>query len=94
MLWKATEWQSETGYWHCNCVDNLAGGSSNWYLPARILGISPADFLKMLINDFKPDDIFVDKEKCLVFFSWKSQTQMRKYKNWINKKARDVNFQI
>ena len=94
MIWKASEWQGGAGDWYCNCVDNLGAGSGLWYIPARILGITPAAFIELLITEYKPDYIFGDKEKCLFFFSWKSQSQMRKYKNMINAEARKKNFQI
>lgn len=94
MLYQQSEWQSPSNAWHCNCIDNLAGNSGAWYLPARILGLTPADFLKILITDFKPDHFSYDKEKCFCQWSWKSQSAMRKYKNFINAAARKVNFQI
>ena len=93
MLYKQTEWESESG-WHCGCVDNLGKNSNAWYLPARILGLNPADYIKFIIKNYKPDNIWVDSEKYLVFFSWKNQSDMRLFKNFINKKARECNFQI
>lgn len=92
-VWKASEWESELG-WHANCVDNLAHDSALWYHPARILNITPAAFVELLINEYKPDKITYNAEKNVLLFSWKSQTQMRKYKNWINAAARKVNYQI
>lgn len=94
MLYQMKEWETISNKWHCNCVDNLAQGSGEWYLPARILGISPAAYLEYVIKNFKPDDIYANKEKCLVFFSWNSQADCRKFKNFINRKAREKNFQI
>ena len=97
MLFKMSEWESATGKWRCACVDNLSGGSSAWWLPARILGISPADYVSLVINEYKPDDVWVlgrDSENPAFIFSWNNQTKMRLYKNFINRKAREVNFQI
>ena len=92
MLYRCEEWESPTG-WHCNCVINLAGGSSIWYLPARILNISPAAFVELMITEYNAN-AFIDKEKCLVFFTWQKQSDMRRWKNFINKKAREINFQL
>lgn len=94
MLFKVTEWQAASGNWYCGCVDNLAGDSGAWYLPARILNISPAAFIELLVTKFKPDDIWYSKEKCVLVYSWKSQAKMRVYKNWLNAEARKKNFQI
>ena len=93
MVYKQTEWESPSG-WHCNCVDNLGGGSGTWYYPARILGISPAEFVSFLMTNFKPDKFYYDPESCFCSWCWNKQADMRKYKNFINKKAREVNFQI
>ena len=94
MLYKMTEWSSPSGFWHCNCIDDLGHNSGVWYLPARILDLSPAAYIEYVIKNFKPDDIYANKEKCFISFSWKKQEDMRKFKNYINKKAREKNFQI
>ena len=93
MLWKMTEWSSPSEKWYCNCVDKLASNAGAWYTPARILGWDPADYIEYVIKNFNPE-IHCNKEKCLVFFSWNDQSQMRKYKNWINAAARKANYQI
>ena len=93
MLWIAKEWKSESGSWNCNCIDKLSTNAGAWYTPARILGWDPADYVQYVIDNFHPD-IHYNKEKCLVFFSWKDQSQMRKFKNWINAAARKANYQI
>lgn len=94
MLYKLSEWQSPSGRWHCNNIDKLAEESGVWYAPARVLGISPAEFVKLLLAKYKPDHFTFDKEKCICLWSWDDQTAMRKYKNEINAAARKVNFQI
>lgn len=94
MIWKMTEWKSASGRWYCNCVDDLAGSAGLWYTPARILDLTPATYIQYVIDNFKPDHISVDKEKCLVFFSWDSQTNCRRFKNFINAEARKKNFQV
>lgn len=93
MIFKMTEWETASG-WHCNCVDNLAGGSAVWCLPARILKISPADFLKLLLEKYKPDYFYYNPETGFANWAWKSQAKMRVYKNMINAEARKQNFQI
>jgi len=93
-VWKAEEWQDAAGFWHCNDVSNIGGGSAEWYIPARILGISPAEFIKLLVNTYHPEKISYDKDKCFIFYAWKNQNNMRIFKNFINAQARKVNFQI
>lgn len=93
-IWKASEWETVGMGWHANCVDNLAGGSALWYHPARILNITPAAFVELLVKEYKPDNLFYSEEKNLLVFTWKDQAQMRHYKNFINAQARKANYQI
>lgn len=94
MIYKLTEWQNSSGIWYCNCIDNLAQNSGAWWLPARVLNISPADFIKLLLSKYKPDVFSFNKEKCFCCWGWKDQSAMRKFKNELNAEARKVNFQI
>ena len=89
-----TEWESGSGHWCCNCIDDLGHGSGEWYLPARILDLTPAQFIKFLMENYKPDYYHYNEEKCLFFYSWKKQEDMRKFKRFINAAARKKNFQI
>lgn len=94
MIYKLSEWQSATGNWHCACIDNLKENSGAWYMNARAMKISPADFLEVLLNKYKPDNFYFDPDTCFCSYSWKSQTAMRKFKNEINAIARTNKFEI
>ena len=94
MLFELKEWQSTSGMWHCGHTASFPKETQLWVVPARILGISPAEFLKILIDKYKPDDIFHNDDCTFVSWSWKSQSQMREYKNWMNAEARKKNFQV
>ena len=92
-LYKTSEWQGGGGgLWYCNDVEDLAGVSSRWWTPVRLLGITPAEYVTMLVQEFKVDKIHFSYEHNVLTFGWKSQQAMRKYKNWINKKAREKQF--
>ena len=93
-IWKAEEWQDEVGNWHCGDVSHLAKNSNAWYHGARILGIPPAAFIKKLIEDFKPDDFYHSSDYSFCCWSWKNQSQMRRYKNWINAAARAAKYEV
>lgn len=95
MVYKLSEFQDGgKGYWHCTCVEGLGNGAAQWFVPARILGMAPAAYIKFVIDNFKPDEFYTNKEKCLVFFSWQSQAKCRAYKNYINRIAREKNYTI
>ena len=92
-LFKLAEWESN-GKWHCGDIEDLANDSNVWWLPARMLGMSPAEYLKWVIETFKPDDVYYSKDVSFVGWSWTKQSNMRIYKNKLNALARQKNFII
>ena len=91
-LYKMSEWQSPTGDWHCNDVEELGKGSGYWWLPARMMQLTPAAYLQWVIENFRPDKINHSEDCSYVGWTWKSQVKMRKFKNHINALARRYNF--
>ena len=91
-LFRMEEWEAN-GKWHCADTTDLANGSASWWIPCRVLDITPAAFVKMLVEEYHAT---VDwrAEKGLLFVSWEKQSDMRKYKNKINKIAREKVFFI
>lgn len=91
-IYHAKEWQSATGRWHCIDTSDLAGGSAMWWIPCRIMDISPAEFVKYLLAHNA--NITWNEEKGLLFWDFNKQNDMRKVKNEINRIAREKNFLI
>lgn len=93
-LYKLVEWQSESGLWHCEHTSSFPRNVTKWVLPARLLGLEPADFLKYLITEFQPDVIHHNEDCSFVGWGWRNQAKMRKFKNHINRISREKNFKI
>lgn len=91
---KMSSWQGGSGSWYCGDIEELGKGSGHWSLPARMLGMTPAKYLEWVIKNFKPDNVFHSEDCNFVGFSWKDQSKMRKYKNYMNAEARRRKFQI
>ena len=89
---KYSSWQSPSGYWYCNDVSDLSGISGYWWVPARMLGITPADFVALLIEKYQPDNISFDGKTLL--YSWKEEnySKMNSFLLWINREARNRKF--
>lgn len=94
MLYRLEEWQGASGVWYCEHTSSFPANVEKWVVPARVLNMSVDDFLRMLIKDFKPDVITVKKDGSFVSWGWSKQSEMRKFKNFINSEARKKNFQI
>lgn len=95
MLYEVTDWQSTaSGLYYCDNVKDLAHNSGDWWLPARVLGISPAEFIKFLIENYKPDIIKYNAEKNFLYYAWSNYEKCHQWKLYINRVARKKNFQI
>lgn len=92
-LFQLTEWQGSSGKWYCADKDNLTAQYPQWMVAVRMLGISPADYAKMLIEDYNATVTYCESKN---FFSvsWTKQVDMRKFKNFINARARQLNYMI
>ena len=90
-LLKYVEW-GETGAWYCNDTSDLCSIRALWWVPARMLGISPAEYVQLLIDRFHPDRIRYFEETDVLIYSWKRIDDMRKFKNWLNAEARKRNY--
>lgn len=91
-IYRMEEWQSSTGKWHCIDTSNFSAGSANWWIPCRILDISPADFVEYLLS-FNGNVTWIEKSG-LLLWDFDKQSDMRKFKNTINSIARKKNFLI
>ena len=91
-IYKASEWQSPTGYWYVNDVSDLAGVSGYWWVPARILGLAPADYVQWLIDNYSPDQIVFNGK--FLSFSWAKEhySSAHKFLLDINRIARNKKF--
>ena len=78
--------------WHCNDVSDLAHDSGAWWHACRALNISPKDFVLLLINEFKCPHISFHNG--FLSYSWNNQADMRKFKNYINKKAGERKYLV
>ena len=94
MLYRLEEWQGASGVWYCEHTSSFPANVEKWVIPARVLNMSVDDFLRMLIKDFKPDVITVKEDGSFVSWGWSKQSEMRKFKNFINSEARKKKFQI
>ena len=93
-LLKYVEWQSANGNWLCNDTSDLCSPRALWWIPARMLGISPAEYVKLLIEKFHPDRIEYFQDTNVLVYSWKNISACRAFKNWLNAEARKHNYII
>jgi hypothetical protein len=91
-LYKVSEWEGACGRWRCNDVQDLAGISGKWWVPARMLGMSLTDYILLLKDEFHADIESYYEPNDVLLFSWKDYASCHKYVLWINSMARKANF--
>jgi len=80
-------------YWHSFCKKNLGKKYQQWMVPCRILNISPAEYVRLLVTEYNaiihwsPEHRFLGRK-------WVNHADQRRWRLYINKKARERNFQI
>ena len=93
-LYKVSEWKSPTGKWYCNDLQDLAGISGKWWVPARMLGISLTDYIVALKTSFNATIVEYHKSTDVLIFYWDNYADLHKYALWINEKAKKANFMV
>ena len=93
-LYKMVEWQDGAGNFHCNDTSDLAGIAGYWWVPARMLDLTPAEFVEWLITNYHPD--FTSFNGVTFLYWWKPENYglMHKYLLYINAEARKRKFYV
>lgn len=94
-LYKMSEWNNG-GTWYCNDTTEVGTLASKWWIPARMLKISPVEYVRIIAIDYKADVITYNKEKDVLVFGWRNEHygMMHKFLLWINRESRSRNFII
>lgn len=87
-IYKETVWQSPTGRWHSGDVEELGKGSGKWWIPCRILDIAPVDFIYLLKDTFNASNFSYKKETNVLLYSWEKEEDAKRYRKYINDKAK------
>ena len=90
---KYEEWESN-GKWLCGDVSDLAAGSNTWWYVPSLLNISPVDFVKLLMEKFNCKHIHYNLKSDVLIYKFSTLAECRKFKNYINKIAREEKFYI
>lgn len=89
-IYKTSEWQTAAG-WYVNDTSDLVGQAGLWYIPARLLNMTPAQYIEWLVKEYQPDRIIFDE---ILIFSWNKEhyDKAHAYSLYINSVARRKKF--
>ena len=85
------EWENN-GRWHCGDVSALAANSNLWWYVPNILGITPVEYVHLLIDKFNATSLKYEVKYDVLMFSFRTQADCRKFKNYVNAEARKKKF--
>lgn len=80
---KMTCWNSPSGRWYCNDINNL----SKWYVPWRILDISIEEYIDLLLK-FNAKDIYYYEPTDYLNFCFICEKDAKSFCSYINKFVR------
>lgn len=92
-VFKYEEFQGATGKWRCNIKTNLASNYAQWWMPARMLQITPAAYVQMLRERFGVDGVILYDSGFLDFW-WEKEhySKAHSFVLFINREARNRGF--
>lgn len=93
-IFKLSEYE-QCGEIRVICED-LVGTSRNWREPAKVLGLSTSEFILELKTVYNANLRAYRKDGKVTFvgYGWKSLIDARRFKNAVNRKAREKNYLI
>lgn len=89
---KLTEWQSGSDRWYCADVTNAKKGSADWWHGARVLNISPVEFVQLLVDKFHVNHMDYNRAKNVLLYSWDKKEDCHKFVLYINRLAKERNY--
>ncbi len=87
------EWESN-GKWLCCDTSSFVNKSATWWYVPALLGITPVEYVILLKDKFHATYIHYEVKYDVFIFSFNTLEECRKFKNYINKIAREKKFYI
>jgi len=94
-IFKLSEWNSPGEFWCCfEKEEGVLHRSNQWWVPAILLNMKKDEYIKWLIDNYKPTEIWISNGN--VHYRWDKNhySDMHKFVLYINKKAREKNFLV
>lgn len=87
-VYKINIWQAGSGKWYCADTSHM----TKWWVIPTIFGVSLEEYVKILIDKYKVDDIAYAASTDVLIFSWDTERYARMFKNDVNRIARNKHF--
>ena len=90
---KVAEWECG-GHWLVADTNKVAASSSDWGWIPTLLNLTIVEYIKLLYNTYNVREIKYYPKCNMLHFAFATQVDARKFKNYVNKIAREKNFLI
>ena len=87
-VYKINIWQAASKLWYCADTSHM----TKWWVVPKILGITLEEYVQLLIDKYKVDNIEYAIDTDVLVFSWKKEGKARIFKNDVNRIARNKHF--
>ncbi len=87
---KLSEWECNEK-WYVGDIESLGTGSGTWWYVSNLLGITPKEYVELLINKFHAINVRYSVSSDVLIYAFATQAAARTFKNYINKLARQTN---
>jgi|GEM_PF-3882093 len=92
MLYQEKEFKAGNNYYSIGAAV-VGKRYHSWMVPCRILGLTPAEYVKLLIEEFNAIVTYSPKQKFLSRH-WKNVNDFNRWRLYINREARQKNYQV
>ena len=93
-LYVAEEWQSSSGVYYVSCLKDLGNNSGYWGHLLKIFNVDVDNLVKLLTDEFHVEYLSYNIDTDVLIYYWTSLTSARKFKNELNKRARQIKYMI
>lgn len=94
VLYQLKEYQRASGKYGLICENVLGQQGNHWHLPARVLGLTPEKFIILITTRYNATIDSFNKDKLFITYSWKTLEDARKFKNLVNRVAKQKDFKV
>lgn len=92
MLYQEKEFKAGNNYYSVGAAV-VGKRYHSWMVPCRILGLTPAEYAKLLIEEFNANVVYYPEQKFLSRY-WISANDVNRWRLYINREARQKNYQV
>lgn len=90
---KLSTWQIGNK-WYTGDIEDLGHGSGTWWYIPQALGISYENYIHLLKDEYNAIFLRYHAKENVLIFAFEKYTDANRFKNYVNKKAKENHFMV